>query len=104
MNAYDVYWITDPGHAWLAVDVRKYPDAVDYGTGFGYSGEDWIYLEEDCEAPAFLIDHHELDSRSMFVQDYPRTDAIVRFMPKNEDRLDYDAYMARRRAMREATA
>ena len=39
-------WIIDPGHGWLAVPLDKYPDALDYGTGYGYVSPGWAYLEE----------------------------------------------------------
>lgn len=60
-----VRWITDPGHAWLEVSLADYPDALDYGTGYGYRSSTHAYLEEDCEAPAFLRDHSNLDSRAL---------------------------------------
>lgn len=54
------YWIIDPGHGWLAVPLDTYPDALDHGTGFGYLAPGYAYLEEDCEAPAFLAAHPEI--------------------------------------------
>ena len=60
----DLHWIVDPGHGWLRVDLRAYPDALDYGTGFGYEdikASHCVFLEEDCEAPAFLAAHPEID-------------------------------------------
>lgn len=48
-------WIIDAGHAWLRVDLGEHPTARDYSTGFGYIQEPaFIYLEEDCEAVAFI--------------------------------------------------
>jgi hypothetical protein len=73
-------WIVDPGHAWLEVDIRQYPDALQYGTGFGYASGHLAYLEEDCEAPAFLRGHPELDSRSLRVLHFD-DDAPCRFLP-----------------------
>lgn len=98
-NAHSVYVITDPGHGWLAVDTRVYPDALDYGTGFGYRSGDWAYLEEDCEAVAFLMDHPEIVRAELYRQDYPRTYAVCRQYPRIPDRLDFDAFMARRREL-----
>ena len=49
-------WYADPSHAWLAVSLKEYPDAIQFSTGFGYispSGKT-VYLEEDCEASSFL--------------------------------------------------
>jgi hypothetical protein len=64
MNSTPV-WIVDPGHAWLEVDVDTYPDVLEYGTGFGYLGGNLAYLEEDMEAPAFLVAHPEIDPRRL---------------------------------------
>ena len=52
-------FISDPGHGWLAVPLDEYPDALDYGTGYGYwdRSRAVAYLEEDCEAGAFMRAH-----------------------------------------------
>ena len=52
-------FISDAGHGWLAVPMGSYPDALDYGTGWGYvdRAAGVAYLEEDCEAPAFMRAH-----------------------------------------------
>lgn len=57
-----MHWIADPGHGWLEVSLDEYPDAIDHGTGFGYYSPHLrlVYLEEDCEAPAFLRAHSEI--------------------------------------------
>jgi hypothetical protein len=48
--------ISDAGHAWLEVDLRQFPNAIEFGTGHGYLDGDTIYLEEDVEMPQFLGD------------------------------------------------
>ena len=48
--------ISDAGHSWLEVDLRQFPNAIQFGTGFGYINGDTIYLEEDVEMPQFLGD------------------------------------------------
>lgn len=50
-------FIEDPGHGWLEVPLAQYPDALTFGTGFGYTDGVCAYLEEDCEAPAFMAAH-----------------------------------------------
>jgi len=107
MSTDTVYWINDPGHAWLAVSLETYPDAWNYGTGFGYEDGRWIYLEEDVEAPAFMLDHLDIAKRSSTGQLAEKSydfDAPVRRLRPNMAMLDYDAYMARRRAELEANA
>jgi hypothetical protein len=46
--------ISDAGHAWLEVDLRQFPNAVEFGTGHGYINGNTIYLEEDVEAENFI--------------------------------------------------
>lgn len=48
--------ISDASHSWLEVDLNQFPDAVQFGTGFGYINGKTIYLEEDVEMPQFLGD------------------------------------------------
>jgi hypothetical protein len=48
--------ISDAGHSWLEVDLRQFPNAIQFGTGYGYRDGDTIYLEEDVEMPQFLGD------------------------------------------------
>ena len=48
--------ISDAGHSWLEVNLNQFPNAVQFGTGYGYINGDTIYLEEDVEMPQFLGD------------------------------------------------
>jgi hypothetical protein len=52
MATKDVRWIQDPGHAWLSVPI----EAVEGMTFTAYSFYDrnYAYLEEDCDAMAFV--------------------------------------------------
>lgn len=98
---HNVYWISDPGHAWLAVSLEAYPDALDCGTGFGYLDHTHVYLEEDLEAVAFLDRHPDLAGSSKRGELAERSydfDAPVRRMGRNLEMLDTDAFMARLRA------
>ena len=54
MNLDGLLWIIDPGHGWLRVAKAVHPSAVECSTGFGFEDADFVYLEEDCEAGAFL--------------------------------------------------
>ena len=47
-------FISDSGHGWLEVNTLEYPEATQFGTGYGYVNGSKIYLEEDVEAPLFL--------------------------------------------------
>ena len=103
-ETHGVYWITDPGHAWLAVDLDAFPHARDYGTGFGYKHGKWIYLEEDLEATAFLEGYpqllHAARAGQLATKSYD-FDAPCRWYNNNEPRFDFEAYLARKRAERE---
>lgn len=59
-------WISDAGHAWLRVPLEE---GLKYGTGYGYMKGEYAYLEEDCEAPAFLKDHPEIDNQEIPEED-----------------------------------
>jgi hypothetical protein len=51
-----VYWIEDPGHAWLRVP-KWWVDFIEYKpTEFSYINDTSTvaYLEEDCDGPGFL--------------------------------------------------
>ena len=60
-------FVSDPGHGWLQVPLADYPDALNYGTGYGYVDAEHAYLEEDCEAPAFLRAHPDLRDNIRFI-------------------------------------
>jgi hypothetical protein len=51
----EMIWYKDSAHAWLRVSL---PDVEASGykpSGFSYRGDDCAYLEEDCDAPAYLL-------------------------------------------------
>lgn len=76
-------YITDAGHGWLEVSLDEYPDATNYGTGFGYldAPNRIIYLEEDCEMGAFLRAHPE--ARENVKHTPVNGDSLVRQLPRN---------------------
>lgn len=87
-------YLKDAGHGWLEVSLRQFPDAVECGTGFGYldATGGTIYLEEDCEAAAFLKAHPEARER-IYVEHYDGESAVRR-LPHNEARLDVSSLYA----------
>lgn len=70
----------DAGHGWLAVPLADFPDALDFGTGFGYHdvANGTVFLEEDCEAPAFLAAHPDVS----WVEVNDGTDSPIRSLPR----------------------
>lgn len=49
----------DGSHSWLAVPLSEFPDALSFGTGYGFYDERRAiaYLEEDSELSAFHKSH-----------------------------------------------
>lgn len=93
-----VRFVEDPGHAWLRVDLREYPDALESATGYGFWADrdkSAVFLEEDIEATDFLQRHPEIDRGSIpsdYVKDFNRN---LRPLPRN---LTYDQFVAKQRA------
>lgn len=89
-----IRFVEDPGHAWLRVDLREYPDALESATGYGYwAGKTAVYLEEDVEAVDFLKRHPEIDQGSIPRAYVDRFDRSRReSLPRN---LTYDQFVAR---------
>ena len=52
----DYLWIEDPGHAWLRVKIEEVKESKADISSYSYISRDtgMAYLEEDCDAPAFL--------------------------------------------------
>lgn len=47
-------WIADPGHAWLRVPMNVYVASGVHASPCSYTETDYVYLEEDCDAPALI--------------------------------------------------
>lgn len=78
-----VRWHSDPGHAWLQVDAALVRDAGFIPSGYSYHGQTFAYLEEDCDAPAWLLfigDHSA--GRDLPENVTPRGDSPVRRLPQ----------------------
>jgi len=80
-------YLADAGHGWLEVSLDEYPDAENYGTGFGYLDESKrvIYLEEDCEMVAFLHAYPDAVAGIRYVP--VEGDSAVRSLPRNAARM-----------------
>lgn len=53
-HTYILIFHTDPGHAWLEVPVKEVRDSGVPISQCSYIKGDKAYLEEDCDAPAYL--------------------------------------------------
>ena len=53
---------TDPGHGWYKVsrEMLFRMDILDKISSFSYQKNDWVYLEEDCDATIFFDRSKEL--------------------------------------------
>lgn len=51
----EIGWVTDPGHAWLRVPHSELARVRYAPSGYSYRDARFGYLEEDCDAAAFLI-------------------------------------------------
>lgn len=91
-------FVEDPGHGWLRVELKEFPDALESATGYGFyagGGETAVYLEEDVEAVDFLKRHPEVDPSTIphaYVKSFSRD---RRPLPRN---LTYDQFVAKQRA------
>lgn len=71
-----MYWISDPGHAWLRVPLKKIfkLGIQDKISNFSYLRGNYAYLEEDCDACIFLkkINKHPNDFKDHSTNNYSR--------------------------------
>lgn len=51
-----VHWVTDSAHGWLVVQAESVRASRADISSYSYISPDgaWAYLEEDCDAPAYL--------------------------------------------------
>ena len=96
------HWISDDGHGWLVVELSDFPDAIEFGAGYGYMDNSRIYLEEDIEAVAFLDAHPEIRGCDLAEQIHDG-DAPCRRLYRNLDMLDVEAFYIRRHAQNAAS-
>jgi hypothetical protein len=86
-----IIYYSSPSHGWLAVPKALFPDAEEFGTGYGYWDgiADTVYLEEDCEMQEFLKAHPE--ARPMVQEKVVNNDLYIRSLPRNRDKFDESA-------------
>ena len=47
-------WIVDTAHAWLKVPKQEYEESKFQASKYSYQDDEYVYLEEDCDASGFL--------------------------------------------------
>lgn len=73
------YWVEDPGHSWLAVPVSEVLESGAIISSYSYTDGAIAYLEEDCDAGAYLQAVGELPQG--FPVESCNRDAFVRSLP-----------------------
>jgi len=82
-------WISDPGHAWLAVsldDEHGLPKAMEFASEYSYydiTGDNFagiVFLEEDNDAPSF-IKHYGIDLSAVQTHNFDDDDHFIRTLP-----------------------
>jgi hypothetical protein len=83
-------WISDPGHAWLAVtldDESGFPDAAKFASEYSYydlAGDNFagiVFLEEDDDAPRFAKEYG-IDLRHVQETHFDNHEHFVRKLPR----------------------
>lgn len=54
-----IEWHSDASHAWLRVPVELVEPVKDKVSGFSYVDDEFVYLEEDCDALPFVEHYRE---------------------------------------------
>ena len=50
-------WIIDDAHGWLRVDKLKYIRSNFRSSPYSYCDDQYVYLEEDCDASLYINEH-----------------------------------------------
>ena len=83
---YPFQWHADGGHAWLEVPADELARFGVEPSGYSYiRGTDQgavAYLEEDCDAPAFLQAAGLMEAAQSFPERYTDGDSWIRRLPR----------------------
>ncbi len=95
-----VFWVSDPGHAWLAVPVAEIRrlGIAERISGYSYLGSGWhgydgyALLEEDCDAGVYIdavtTPEHAFTAAGDFCFDQPRSSGNVAHNVRSLDGYD----------------
>ena len=77
-------WFADSGHGWLRVDKKEFEKDINASrqvSEYSYYDDDYVYLEEDCDASMY-INHIQInlleDMDSYIPEQYYDGDCFVR--------------------------
>ena len=79
-------YVQDPGHGWLAADVQSLSalGLLDKVTRYSYRDGDLVWLEEDCDGPAYLRALTKTGRPYKIIETHTRGDAWIRRLPRFE--------------------
>ena len=77
-------WVSDPGHAWLQVEADLINDLQWTNISkYSYHDDEYVYLEEDSDAPKFLESLYAKGIAVAFSEtEQENEDSIVRNMAR----------------------
>lgn len=77
-------YVQDPGHGWIAADMQRLRalGIADKITPYSYRDGDLVWLEEDCDAAAYIGALREAGIHYRIVETHTRGDAWIRKLPR----------------------
>lgn len=75
-------YIQDPGHGWIAAPLERVQSLGLTPTSYSYQDGETIYLEEDCDAPAYLRALTRAGIPYRINETHTRGDAWIRSLPR----------------------
>lgn len=77
-------YVQDPGHGWVAAQAEQVRALGVTPTPYSYQDGETVYLEEDCDAPAYLRALTRAGIAYSIREVHTRGDAWIRRLPRFE--------------------
>lgn len=77
-------YIQDPGHGWVGAPLDQVRDLGLAPTPYSYQDGATVWLEEDCDAPAYLRALTRAGIAYRLAETHTRGDAWIRSLPRFE--------------------
>lgn len=78
-------YVQDPGHGWIAADAVHVRALGVTPTSYSYQDGETVWLEEDCDAPAYLRALTRAGIPYRLNETHTRGDAWIRSLSRVED-------------------
>ena len=77
-------YVQDPGHGWIAADrqMLAFLGLLEETSAYSYQDQDFVWLEEDCDAPRFLSALSRVGIDYQLVDTHTQGDAWIRNLPR----------------------